>query len=616
MVEIFFRLNCAHYYYFGFSIMSTSNTAIARIISVNKMPGEGAQQDFIHSVPKTESGAIDLTKAERIAEGGTHILYRFSDAPFVIKLMRQNPNPKELDELEKKYAVLYDCFDKNGKQRCIREQHITCQVLLPGKEPQSAALSIVPYEKCFKSKVKFDFKIEPVELDVYLMEHNQDLFDKAHKALIHKDGAGIDFELNDYAIIDEHIGAILQRLDRDPQLKEVMIEFLDHFRDFYQRTNIILDAMGYENILFFKDEHGDWQFKVGSVIKHDTGKYTQELFDTLHSGKEVDLTGFVNFTHAYFSPANIRAVNVCAMKLGLEPVIHDVTIDSKDLFRISQELSVGERLLAYARHGDFEKMDKILQKPRGELSFNLRDSWAYSRIADEYIKHGQPPTALRNYLNTVSKLPVILPENKDDAKRVEDARTAIIDRKNMHDKKIMLHGELTTYLTNKNGDTALSLAQKSGAKETTELLLKTEINPQDQLFATLRSLKEYGLLLKSQGVSKGQIAIDLAADLKLQADVYFQKEAMPTDLKQFQDKFSLLLNSKNREMSEYRTSWSTIIANIAIALTGIGALFLVGQLIYSTATQGRPLFFFQKNQTTSEEKVGEVRQAMLSLSNN
>ncbi|HAU4159343.1 TPA: serine hydrolase [Legionella pneumophila] len=445
----FFSLKCAQYSYFCFFIMSTSNTEIAQILSGNKISDEGAQQDLVYSVPKTESGAIDLTKAERIAEGGTHILYRFPDAPFVIKLMKQNPNPMELEELEKKYAVLYECFDKDGKQRCIREQHITHQVQLPGKEPQNAALSIVPYEKCFKSKVKFDFKIEPAELDIYLMEHNQDLFNKTHKALIHKDGSGVDFELNNYALIDERIGAILQRLDSDPKLREVMIEFLDHYRDFYQKTNIILDAMGFENILFFKDEQGDWQFKIGSAIKHDTGKYTQELFDALHSGKEVNLTGFVNFTHAYFSPANIRAVNVCAMKLGLEPVIHDVIIDSNDLFRIAQELSVGERMLAYARHGDFEKIEEIIQKQKSELSFNLRDFWTYSLIADEYIKHGQPPAALKNYLDTVSQLPVILPENEDDAKRVTDSKKAMIDRKNMHDKKIILHQELTTFVLNK-----------------------------------------------------------------------------------------------------------------------------------------------------------------------
>ncbi|CAM2975583.1 Uncharacterised protein [Legionella steigerwaltii] len=401
----------------------------------------------LDSAPKTESGAIDLSKAERIGEGGTHVLYRFPDAPFVIKLMKQNPNPTELEELEKKYAVLYECFDRDGKHRCIREQHITMHVKLPEKEePQAAALSIVPYEKCFKSKVKFDFKIEPAELDPYLMEHNKVMFDKANKMLVHKESTESTFDLKDYALIDERIGAILQRLDSDPKLKEIMIEFINHYRDFYQKTNIILDAMGFENILFYKDESGDWQFKVGSAIKHDTGKYTNELFDRLHNGKEVNLNDFYNFTHAYFSPANIRAVNACAMKLGLEPVIHDVLIDTSDLYKISQALSVPERMLAYARHGDFAKMDEILQANKHQLSFSLRDFWAYALIADEYINHGQPPTALKSYLDTVSKFPVILPENKDDAKRVQDSKIAIIDRKNMHDKKIMLHDELATFL--------------------------------------------------------------------------------------------------------------------------------------------------------------------------
>lgn len=367
----------------------------------------------IDSVSKTESGAIDLTKAKRIAEGGTHVLYRFPNSPLVIKLMKQNPTPNELDELEKKYDVLYDSFDRDGKQRCIREFHITHLVLLPGEKPQNAALSIVPYEKCFNSKTKFDFKMEPAELDPYLLEQNAGLFEKANKALIHKGNSEPGFSLNDYGLIDERIGAILQRLDSDHKLRHTMIEFLNHYRDFYQKTNIILDAMGFENILFFQDETGDWQFKVGSAIKHDTGKYTNQLFEEIHAGNNVALDTFVNFTHAYFSPANIRAVNVCAMKLGLEPVIDDVNIDSKDLIEISKRLSVPERMLAYARHGDFKKMEQLLQENKEQLSFNLRDFWTYSRIADEYILHGKPPKALKNYLDIVSELTVVLPESKE-----------------------------------------------------------------------------------------------------------------------------------------------------------------------------------------------------------
>lgn len=399
-------------------------------------------QKILALTPKTECGAIDLSKADIIAEGGTHVLYRFKDAPFVIKRMKQNPSTKEMAKLADQYAILYDCFDKAGKARCIREQHIKHRILLPNKSAENAALSIVPYETCFNAKVKFDFKIEPTELDLFLVEQHQALFLKANKALIQQSEVKIDFNLNDYAFIDERIGSILKRLDTDPSLRETMTEFLTHYRDFYQKTNIILDAMGFENILFFKDEAGAWQFKVGSVIKHDTGKYTNKLFDAIHTGREVDLNGFVNFTHAYFSPANIRAVNVCAMKLGLPAVINDVSINASDLLKIPQKLSTLEQMLAYAKHGDFKKVDEILKENMDTLHYSLRDFWAYGQIADEYIKHGQAPIAYKKFLDTVSELPLKLPENREDTKRVEGAKESIISRKIMQNKKIVLHQSL------------------------------------------------------------------------------------------------------------------------------------------------------------------------------
>ncbi|KTD13244.1 hypothetical protein [Legionella jamestowniensis] len=418
----------------------------------------------------TQEPVIDLTTAKRISEGGTHILYRFPEAPFVIKLMKKNPKPEELEELEQKYAALYDCFDKNGKSRCIRELHFTHQVLLPGKEAYDAALSIVPYEKCFNSKIKFDFKIEPAELDPYVIKRNRELFDKFTKALIGQKDSEPNINCDDYATIDVRIGAILQRLQDDPELGNVMGEFLNHYRDFYQKTNIILDAMGFENILFFKDEKNEWQFKIGSAIKHDTGQYTQQLFDSLHTGKEVDLTNFVNFTHLYYSPANIRAVNACAMKLGLDAVIKDITIDAKDLFAISQQLPLAERMLSYARHGDFQKVDKILQKHKDELHFNLRDCWAYPLITDEYIKQGQPPGALKNYLDIVSRLPVVLPDNNDDARSIQNCKLTLMDQKRIHDKKVMPHNEFATVSSRSKFDfwsSSTSMKQQSLQEETT-----------------------------------------------------------------------------------------------------------------------------------------------------
>ena len=44
----------------------------------------------------------------------------------------------------------------------------------------------------------------------------------------------------------------------------------------------------------------------------------------------------------------------------------------------------------------------------------------------------------------------------------------------------------------------------------------------------------------------------------------------------------------------------TIITNIAVALTGIGAIFMAPMLIYSKMTKGRALLFFQKPKTISD----------------
>jgi ankyrin repeat protein len=164
-----------------------------------------------------------------------------------------------------------------------------------------------------------------------------------------------------------------------------------------------------------------------------------------------------------------------------------------------------------------------------------------------------------------------------------------------------------------HGDTALSLAKVSRQQKIIDLLTEAEKNPKVRLFSTLRALKEYGVDLKEKGASKGQHAVDLAEALWSKADAYFKQENTPETYKAFQTEFSQVLHSKHKEMSEYRTSWSTIIANIAIALTGIGALLLVGHLIYTKGTQGRALFFFQKSKTTGEENIDIVENAIIGL---
>lgn len=127
-------------------------------------------------------------------------------------------------------------------------------------------------------------------------------------------------------------------------------------------------------------------------------------------------------------------------------------------------------------------------------------------------------------------------------------------------------------------------------------------------------MKQYGLLLKEKEIPKGEIAIKLAEKLHQKAVDYFtQEQESKTDLDEFKDDFETFLNSKNHIMGEYRASWTTIVGNIALALTGIGVLFIAAQLIYSKVVHDRVLFFGQQPRTTGEEKIEEVKRVMVGL---
>jgi ankyrin repeat protein len=134
-------------------------------------------------------------------------------------------------------------------------------------------------------------------------------------------------------------------------------------------------------------------------------------------------------------------------------------------------------------------------------------------------------------------------------------------------------------------------------------------NPKEEFFHKIQAMHDYGVLLRNQGASKGQVAIELASKLTTMANEFFDQKPEQRNFAEFEPRFSALLHSKDKEMSAYRISWGTIVANIAIALTGVGLLFIAGKLIHSKATENRALFFFQKSKTTSEEKIADVEHA-------
>jgi ankyrin repeat protein len=160
-------------------------------------------------------------------------------------------------------------------------------------------------------------------------------------------------------------------------------------------------------------------------------------------------------------------------------------------------------------------------------------------------------------------------------------------------------------IKNNEGLRASEIAANMGYHDLVPYLL----NPKDEFFQKIQAMHNYGILLRDQGVSKGQVAIDLASDLTAKAHQFFEQEPAQRNFAEFEPRFSALLHSKDQEMSAYRIAWGTIVANIAISLTGVGLLFISGKLIHSKVTEGRALFFFQKNRTTSEEKIADIEQS-------
>jgi ankyrin repeat protein len=169
-----------------------------------------------------------------------------------------------------------------------------------------------------------------------------------------------------------------------------------------------------------------------------------------------------------------------------------------------------------------------------------------------------------------------------------------------------------------SGETALHRATQQNNHDVVELLVRNgaDITIQNnnslkaEFFQKIQAMHDYGVLLKAQGASKGQVGIDLAANLAKMANKFFAQQPEQRNFAEFELRFSTLLHSKDQEMSAYRIAWGTIVANIAIALTGIGLLLIAGKLIHSKVTEGRALFFFEKSKTTSEEKIADVQQAV------
>lgn len=107
----------------------------------------------------------------------------------------------------------------------------------------------------------------------------------------------------------------------------------------------------------------------------------------------------------------------------------------------------------------------------------------------------------------------------------------------------------------------------------------------NNLLNALAKMDAYGKKLQTEGATdKGKAAIQLAQELNLEIHLFILKSAgakpdlLAIDL--FKKEFSQKLHSKDELMHAHRAIWKPIVANILIALTGIGFLALLINMAY------------------------------------
>lgn len=373
-------------------------------------------------------GSIDLSSLRKIGGGGTHDIFRSEKHPqLLLKVMKHTVGKEEAElaqnvmTLGEQYALLYRIF---GSSRCIIENRAVQSIKKSKSDkPEKAIVSVVPFDECFESKEKFGFNVKPAEADGQLIASRRYLYQMVSRSLMGKDQKPSPYVMKGYTELNKNFEGLFKLLDTDKSFAAAMKGFLQGYRDFYQKSGILLDTIGLDNVLFYKK--GDqWQFKLGSVIKHDTGALTKKMLDEINKNPSVVKGSFKAITSIFFMPACIKALNACGEKVGMGRIIEDIVIDEKTiniLAKMHLQLDANHHIMNLAEHGKFSKALELFNqyvKDEKDYDTRLRDTMGTSYW--EYIKKGGKESSRE-------EVEVFLKMLSDERNQFPDVRKKIVE---------------------------------------------------------------------------------------------------------------------------------------------------------------------------------------------
>lgn len=256
---------------------------------------------FVNGLPRKQ-GAVDFSKLEKIGKGGSHDVYRDPNNPtFVVKIDRDHlaadantfkRAQEYVDQRNKKNDGLYGGF---GYKNCARESMFITKGIFPGmKQGDKDVLLIV-------------------------QEQNEALSAKGV----------VDFGFNDK---QKWRDGIVRKIRKDQGFMMKVKEFLLRFKEFFNKTGNFIDLIGEKNVVFYKDEKGEWQYKIGSVLKGDTRdgfariyrEFVKDPKKFMRTASEADINCFNN------GVAAAKALNEMGMSLGIGTVAY-IPVEGKGI---------------------------------------------------------------------------------------------------------------------------------------------------------------------------------------------------------------------------------------------------------------------------------------------
>ena len=385
--------------------MATKKDSMSLILKQLPQAAEvSLYQIFLDGITTDE--VIDLSHLEFFSAGGTHKLYKLKSEgtpSFLLKVMfrtrggERDQLKKECQMTNSQYHGLYQAF---GDKNCMFEYRQVAAVQDSAtSQPERVIVSVVRYEPCFKSQTRMGLNVPVYEFNELLSKHKA-AFKRLMLALVGPSTESARFNTDDLLALYPGVNNLIKPIiAKDASFIAMMKAFLLAYQRFYKKTGILLDIIGFDNVLFYKDAASKWQFKIGSVIKHDSRDNTREWLDAICANPQAANTSFVAQTSVYYMPSCIVVINALARLTGLESIIGDIILDEAavdKLIQSHQHFPLEWRIGQAVRTGDFELAFELYGYMEKTLSEQASQDYSLKQFISlsyyQYLQDGHKPT--------------------------------------------------------------------------------------------------------------------------------------------------------------------------------------------------------------------------------